>query len=205
MPPAPVMFSITICWPRISLNRAARMRASVSTGPPAAYGTTMVTARVGQSCALAMRGASRSTIPATALQIILRMSSSRGLERRHSKDSSPRILSSRPKGFHCDRDSSGAISLRADVCRADDLRPAFDLRRHKCGEIFRRAALGRHDLEAELLEPAADRRIVERVAHRLIELAHDRRRRAFRHEERVPHACLDAGQALLAGGREIGN
>jgi hypothetical protein len=36
MPPAPATFSTTTCWPRISLNRAAMMRPSVSTGPPAA-------------------------------------------------------------------------------------------------------------------------------------------------------------------------
>jgi hypothetical protein len=36
IPPAPPTFSITICWPRISLMRAARIRAMVSTGPPAA-------------------------------------------------------------------------------------------------------------------------------------------------------------------------
>src|SRR5262249_47063707 len=81
MPPAPGTFSITTCWPRISLNRAARMRASVSIGPPAAYGTTMVIARVGQSCALAVKGASRNAIAATALPMIFRMTSFRELER----------------------------------------------------------------------------------------------------------------------------
>ena len=33
---APATFSTTTCWPRMSLSRAARMRPSVSTGPPAA-------------------------------------------------------------------------------------------------------------------------------------------------------------------------
>src|SRR5262245_40400527 len=44
------------CWPRISLRRAAMMRPTVSTGPPAAYGTTTVTGRVGQSCAWTHNG-----------------------------------------------------------------------------------------------------------------------------------------------------
>ena len=50
----------------------------VSTGPPAAYGTTMVTARVGQSCAFAEpTDASKSATGAATM--VLTMSSSRGL------------------------------------------------------------------------------------------------------------------------------
>src|SRR5262245_52818930 len=51
MPPAPPMFSITTCWPSTSLSRCPKMRAMVSTGPPAAYATTMVIGRDGHSCA----------------------------------------------------------------------------------------------------------------------------------------------------------
>src|SRR5690348_12064452 len=51
MPPAPPTFSITICWPRISAARAASVRPSTSTAPPAANGTTMVIGRLGKSCA----------------------------------------------------------------------------------------------------------------------------------------------------------
>ncbi len=54
MPPAPPMFSTTICWPRLSLTRGAMSRAATSTGPPAVNGTTMVTGRVGHSCAAAV-------------------------------------------------------------------------------------------------------------------------------------------------------
>ena len=54
MPPAPPKFSITICWPRISLMRAPIMRAMVSTGPPAAKGTTRLIGRAGQLCACAV-------------------------------------------------------------------------------------------------------------------------------------------------------
>ena len=49
--PAPGLFSITTCWPQIRDSRSAVMRATVSVDPPGAYGTTMRTGRVGQSCA----------------------------------------------------------------------------------------------------------------------------------------------------------
>ena len=73
------------------------------------------------------------------------------------------------------------------------------------GEVFRRAPLRRHDFEPEFLEPRANGGVVERLAHRLVELAHDRLGRAFRKEKRVPDACLDAGQTLLAGRGDLGN
>src|SRR5215471_11974321 len=64
MPPAPPMFSTTTCWPSASLSRCPKMRAMVSTGPPAAYATTMVIGRAGQSCAVA--GAVSVTASASA-------------------------------------------------------------------------------------------------------------------------------------------
>src|SRR5262245_51477706 len=51
MPPAPPMFSTITCRPKTSDKRALRMRPTMSVAPPATYGTTMVTGRVGQSCA----------------------------------------------------------------------------------------------------------------------------------------------------------
>src|SRR5215510_1956930 len=97
------------------------------------------------------------------------------------------------------------ISIGADAGGVDRLRPALDLGRQIFGEIFWRAALGRDDLEAELLQPPADGRVVEGVAHRLVELAHDRLGGAFGEEEGVPDAGFHARQALLAGGCHIGN
>jgi hypothetical protein len=47
LPPAPVTFSMTTGWPSEVLMRSATMRASVSTGPPAANGTTIVIERDG--------------------------------------------------------------------------------------------------------------------------------------------------------------
>ena len=52
MPPPPGTFSMMICWPSVSPSVGCRMRASVSIGPPAANGTTMVIGRLGQSWAL---------------------------------------------------------------------------------------------------------------------------------------------------------
>src|SRR5579872_1073400 len=92
---------------------------------------------------------------------------------------------------------------RRDPGRLRHLGPARDLFGQELGEVFRRAAFRRHDLEAEIFQALAHGRVVDRVAHRLVELAHDELRRAARQEERVPHARLDAGQALLTSRGEI--
>src|ERR1051325_6229131 len=51
LPFAPVMFSITTGWPRAARIGSARKRATVSFGPPAANGTTIVIVRAGKVCA----------------------------------------------------------------------------------------------------------------------------------------------------------
>src|SRR5215469_11143815 len=53
MPPAPPAFSTMTCWPKTSARRAARMRPMTSAPPPAANGTTIVSGRLGQPCAVA--------------------------------------------------------------------------------------------------------------------------------------------------------
>ena len=53
VPPAPPTFSIITGWPMISCMRAVTMRPTESKAPPAAKGTTTVTAREGYSCARA--------------------------------------------------------------------------------------------------------------------------------------------------------
>src|SRR5262249_40631432 len=60
VPPAPLGFSTTTCWPRTSLNPCARMRPATSLGPPAANGTTSVSGRLGQFCAGAVPVAASS-------------------------------------------------------------------------------------------------------------------------------------------------
>jgi len=47
VPPAPATFSTGNCWPDARENWSATMRPVMSAGPPAANGTTIVTARVG--------------------------------------------------------------------------------------------------------------------------------------------------------------
>jgi len=51
MPAAAPTFSTITCWPKLWLSCGAKMRPMTSNAPPAANGTTMVTGRVGQSCA----------------------------------------------------------------------------------------------------------------------------------------------------------
>src|SRR5215510_9056275 len=51
IPPPPLTFSMMSCWPSTSERCGCRMRPSVSTGPPAANGTTMVSVRAGHSSA----------------------------------------------------------------------------------------------------------------------------------------------------------
>ena len=54
MPPALGRFSTTIVWPRGLPIACAITRATVSVGPPAAYGTSMVMFLVGYCCANAL-------------------------------------------------------------------------------------------------------------------------------------------------------
>src|SRR4030095_14510282 len=75
-------------------------------------------------------------------------------------------------------------SIRADAGLADRPRPALDLLGEELRQISGRAALGRYDFAAELLQPLADAGVVKGVAHRLVELAHDRLGRPLRQEER---------------------
>src|SRR5580704_657554 len=67
MPPPPPTFSMITCWPKISDRRAPRIRASTSDPLPAGNVTTMVTGRVGQSCAAAGMIAAASAAPAMML------------------------------------------------------------------------------------------------------------------------------------------
>src|SRR5437879_11784844 len=54
MPPALGRFSTMIVWPRGLPIACAMTRATVSVGPPAAYGTSMVMVLVGYCCASAL-------------------------------------------------------------------------------------------------------------------------------------------------------
>src|SRR4051794_38698714 len=65
MPPAPPTFSTMTVTPRSSERRGARMRPTRSPPPPAANGTTIVTGRVGQSCAAAGATSAQAIAAAT--------------------------------------------------------------------------------------------------------------------------------------------
>src|SRR5688500_19913845 len=54
MPPALGRFSTITVWPSGLVIACATTRATVSVGPPAAYGTSMVMFRVGYCCAEAL-------------------------------------------------------------------------------------------------------------------------------------------------------
>src|SRR5882724_6393068 len=70
MPPAPPTFSITICWPRISLMRGVTIRVNTSAGPPAANGTITVIGRDGYVCADASSVVAKIALKPTAKALI---------------------------------------------------------------------------------------------------------------------------------------
>src|SRR3984893_54043 len=76
MPPAPVRFSTTTDPCSCCSSSSARLRAAVSTAPPAAMGATSVIVRAGYACACAGRAA---PVPETA---VAAPSSARKLRRR---------------------------------------------------------------------------------------------------------------------------
>src|SRR6185503_6801725 len=58
-PPAPGLFSMTSCWPRISPTFGLSSRTAMSTGPAGANGTIRWTGFAGQACASAPDAKSR--------------------------------------------------------------------------------------------------------------------------------------------------
>src|SRR5262249_39740876 len=93
-------------------------------------------------------------------------------------------------------------SIRRNAARLDRGAPARDLAGDELGKIVRASALRRRDLLAEGFEALADVGGVQRLAHGLIEPAHDRLRRAFGQEQALPGADFEI-EALLARGRDI--
>ena len=70
MPAAAPTFSTITCWPKLMLRCGAKTRARTSNAPPAANGTTIVTGRVGQSCAGADEHKATSAAAAAAILIL---------------------------------------------------------------------------------------------------------------------------------------
>src|SRR5262249_2882012 len=73
MPPPPGILSTITCLPITSVRYCARMRPSMSTGPPAAKGTTMVTGRAGQSWACAPAAAANAATASAVIGAHLRL------------------------------------------------------------------------------------------------------------------------------------
>src|SRR4030088_134160 len=70
--PAPVLFSITNCWPSFSDSRWPIKRAIISVAPPGGYPTTKRTGRVGYSSAEADPIDAIAEIPIANRQIAVR-------------------------------------------------------------------------------------------------------------------------------------
>src|SRR5580704_5297048 len=79
--------------------------------------------------------------------------------------------------------------------------PFLDLAHDELSQVFRRAALRRHHLDAELLEPGLHVRAVHGGHGRVVELLDDRGRRALWQENGVPGVGFEIRQALLMRGR----
>src|SRR5262245_29780762 len=188
MPPAPAMFSITICWPRLSPTRGAISRAATSTGPPAAKGTTRVMGRVGQSCAEAA-GIAPASAQATSSAFAAVIVHSLPFFLRHRRGAAAR---------------SRAYSIRGRATRLDRWRPFLEFARDELRHVVRVAPFRGGDGQPEVFEARANRRRVDRLARRLREAADDRLRRTFGKEERVPGVDVEAAQALLVGGGKVG-
>src|SRR4051794_2696957 len=186
MPPAPPMFSTTICCPRLSLTRGAMSRAATSTGPPAVNGTTIVTGRVGHSCAVA-----------AAVNVIMVAS---------ANAVAFAIVNVVPdcRRERMDEDAWMPASIGGGgSARLDRVRPFYQFAWDELGEIFRRAPFRRCDVEAQAFQALMHPGKVERIARRLGEAAHDRLGRPARQEECVPAVGVEAGEALLLRGREF--
>src|SRR3954451_12517508 len=146
MPPAPPMFSTTICCPRLSLTRGAMRRAATSTGPPAVNGTTMVTGRVGHSCAAAaavniIMVASASAVAFAIVNVVPDCRRERAAE---------------------DVRMPASVGGCGPAC-FDRVRPFYQFARDELGEIFRRTPFRRRDVEAQALQALVHPGKVERI------------------------------------------
>src|SRR5215831_16984678 len=198
MPPAPATFSTTTCWPRMSLKRAARMRPSVSTGPPAAYGTTMVTARLGQSCAPAVASGASNNAIAAAPAMTLGMRSSRRSANEHQEsrlvaDDGDVALAGR--GVLQSKHAAGSEAPRLTVGRGDGEGPLQNDAELRCGRRMVETVF-------EVLHaPARVESSEERTRGRKVASDVDRRRR--RREVRLVQLGLHVLKVRISVGRAI--
>src|SRR5207237_1321301 len=100
--------------------------------------------------------------------------------------------------------TAAVISAIGKIKSASGHSVIFDRARKNFCEIPARAALGRHDLNADSFKALAYKSRLERLVGRLGEAARDRFRRSLRKCERTPCPAIDVGQPLLLRSREIG-
>src|SRR3954467_4467636 len=72
VPPAPARLSTTTAWPKSSASRAPTKRATRSTDPPGANGTSMRTGRVGYVCENAVLATASPTANRKLRELITR-------------------------------------------------------------------------------------------------------------------------------------
>jgi hypothetical protein len=75
VPAAPATFSTTTCWPSVADIRSATSLATISVGPPAAKGTTIVMGREGKVWAVAGMAAVAARTAASASLLVITISS----------------------------------------------------------------------------------------------------------------------------------
>src|SRR5262245_23608997 len=218
MPAAAPTFSITIVCPNSSPMRCAWMRALTSMPPPAANGTTSVIGRLGHSSPAAT--AVRAIVAAAAALIRLSMGFSLSAAASRPSPAGSRLtLSRRPRqravrrparraclaALECRRARASPLrgsSVETDAGRPDRRGPFLDLAGDELGEIVRRPALGRNESHVKLAHPVPQRRRIQRLDHRSIELVDDRRGRALGQKERRPAQRFKIGEPLLVRGGE---
>src|SRR6266568_6969384 len=189
MPPAPPTFSTITCWPKTSERRGARTRPRASAPPPAANGTTMVTGRVGQFCALAIIAimGSASTPASAAAMVVL------GIVTSWFKFASSLLR------LFCGR----GRSLPGHAGGLDRGRPFLDLALDEFLQVPRRPALGRDQIAADLSQPRLHGGSCHRRDGRVMELLDDRRGSALGQEECQPVVGCEILEALLLRAGEI--
>src|SRR5437762_5184485 len=85
-------------------------------------------------------------------------------------------------------------SVRLDLRRTDEPRPALEIGAYRAREVFRCA---RRRIEPLLRQRVADLGVAEQRVHLAVEQRHLFRRQPWRAEQRIPDVDVDVGDALV--------
>src|SRR5262245_23978770 len=174
VPPAPVGFSTITDWPSETFIRSARMRASVSLGPPAGYGTTMLIVRDGKLSASALPTSAATMVNAAMNDFVTTLSQM------------------------IDRSS-----LRLDVGSLDDRPPFVDFGLLLGGERLRRLMATRPTALTDFVHALLHGRVGQRFHHHGMELGDHILGRALGRPEAVPERGVKPGDASFFDGRRV--